>query len=356
MRLVWAEVKSVESDRVGVQRLGVVLDDGATGDALLYTALCESCSCGDRVLLNATAVDLSLGTGGLHFVVAKAGCGVSLDDASAGHVMKARYTPLQRDVLAVEEAESPHASVMATAVSLEGMPVVCCGLHSQVLPVAAAIKQSDRALRIVYVMTDGASLPLAFSDLIPGMLAAGLLDETISAGQAFGGGLEAVTLHSALLAARHVCGADVVIVALGPGITGTSTPFGHGGIAQGEAINAVSALGGRAVAVLRLSFADARARHQGVSHHSLAALATVALGAATIAVPTLPQSQSAEVDNSLQESGVWSRHTRVDVPAAILPDTGELRMRSMGRSPEDDPAFFLAAAAAGTVAAGLCGR
>ena len=205
-------------------------------------------------------------------------------------------------------------------------------------------------------MTDGASLPLTFSDLIPGMLAAGLLSETISAGQAFGGGLEAVTLHSALLAARHVCGADVAIVALGPGIMGTSTPFGHGGIAQGEAINAVCALGGCAVAVLRLSFADARARHRGVSHHSLVALATVALGSATVAVPMLSPPQSVEVDDALQASGVWSRHTRVDVPNATLPDTGELRMRSMGRSAEDDPAFFLAAAAAGTVAAELCGR
>lgn len=353
MRLVWAEVVGITSARAGVQRLDVVLDDGATGDALLYTSLCESCAPGDRVLLNATAVDLALGTGGLHFVIAKAGSGVSLNESSGGHVMKARYTPLQRDVLAVEEAGSPYAPVMAAAVSLEGMPVVCCGLHSQVLPVAAAIKESEPGLRIVYVMTDGASLPLAFSDLIPGMLAAGLLSETISAGQAFGGGFEAVTLHSALLAARHVCGADVAIVALGPGIMGTSTPFGHGGIAQGEAINAVCALGGRAVAVLRLSFADARARHRGVSHHSLAALATVALGSATVAVPALPPSQAAEVDSALLESGVWNRHIRADVPDSILPDTRGLRMHSMGRSPEDDPAFFLAAAAAGAAAAEL---
>ncbi|PKQ38859.1 MAG: DUF3866 domain-containing protein [Actinobacteria bacterium HGW-Actinobacteria-1] len=354
MRLIWASVTAVEDEREGLQRLAVKLDDGVVGTALLYTSLSAPCAEGDRVLLNSTAVDLSLGTGGLFFVVARGGEGVSLDEPSGGHVMKARYTPLQRDVLAVEEASSPHASVMAGASTLSGMPGVCCGLHSQVLPVAAAIKSHNPALRVAYVMTDGASLPLAFSNLVPEMRAAGLIDCTLTAGQAFGGEYEAVTLHSALLAARHVCRADIAVVALGPGIMGTSTPFGHGGIAQGEAINAVGSLGGRPVAVLRISFADARERHHGVSHHTLAALGTIALTPAQVAVPALAPSRAGLVDKALGTAGVWRRHSRVDVPASALPDTRGIRMHSMGRSPEDDPAFFAAAAAAGSVAAGLC--
>lgn len=356
MRLIWADVTAIESERDGLQRLGVRLDDDTPGSALVYTSLCAPCAEGDRVLLNSTAVDLALGTGGLYFVVARGGGGVALDSPSGGHVMKARYTPLQLDVCAVEEESSPHAAVMAEASNLEGMPVVCCGLHSQVLPVAAAIKAHDSALRVAYVMTDGASLPLAFSNLVPAMCEAGLIDNTLTAGQAFGGEFEAVTLHSALLAAKYVCQADVAIVALGPGITGTATPFGHGGIAQGEAINAAAALGGRPVAVLRISFADGRERHHGVSHHTLAALSTIALAPALVAVPALAPPEAVEVAAALEAAGVWNRHHRSDVSPGGLPDSRGVRMHSMGRTPETDPAFFAAAAAAGSTAARLCQR
>ncbi|KAF0209175.1 MAG: DUF3866 family protein [Actinomycetota bacterium] len=351
MRLVWATVSESAGERDGIQQLLASLDDGSTGRAIAYPALSGACAVGERVLLNTTAVDLELGTGGVHFVVARAGKGVVLDDAAAGHVIKLRYTPMQRNVLAVEEQQSPHATVMAGATTLDGVPVVCCGLHSQILPVAAAVKAVDPGLKVVYVMTDGASLPLAFSDLVAAMSRERLLDETITAGQAFGGGLEAVSLHSALLAAKHVACADVIIVSLGPGITGTATPFGHGGVAQGEAINAVAALGGLPIAPLRLSFADKRPRHRGVSHHSLVALGTIALAPAVVVVPLLLPEGADAVEAALEEAGVWRRHIRRDATDTELPDTRGIAMRSMGRTPADDPVFFLAAAAAGTEAA-----
>jgi hypothetical protein len=202
-------------------------------------------------------------------------------------------------------------------------------------------------------MTDQAAMMMAVSDLVRRCEAAGLLDATITAGQAFGGGLEAVTLHSALLAARHVAGAEVVIVGIGPGVVGTGTPFGHGGIAQGEAINATGVLGGRPIAALRLSFADDRERHRGVSHHSLTALGRIALVSALVAVPHLPDDQAGVVDAALEGGGIWVRHERADVAATVLPDLRGVEVRSMGRGPSDDPAFFLAAAAAGRAAASL---
>lgn len=353
MRLVWAEVVRIAEERPGIQRL-VVLLDGASAAAICYPGLSGTCVAGDRVLLNTTAVDLALGTGGAHFVVARDVPAQALDDPSPGHVMKLRYTPLQRDVLAVEESASEYADIMADASELGGMPVVCCGLHSQVLPAVASIKQYDASLRVVYVMTDGASLPLALSDAVADMRRVGLLDATITAGQAFGGDFEAVTLHSALLAARHAAAADIAIVALGPGITGTATPFGHGGVAAGEAVNAVSSLGGRPVAVLRLSFADARERHHGVSHHSLVALGRVALAPAVVAVPTLPATHAEGVEFALERAGIWQRHSRVDVDVAGMPDTRGVPLRSMGRSATDDPVFFAAACAGGIVAARMC--
>jgi hypothetical protein len=360
VRLVWGTVTGVEHDGGGAQHLTVALDDGTLGRAVNYAALSGVCVAADRVLLNTTAVDLDLGTGGLHFVVARAGTGqgIHVDAPSGGHVMKLRYTPIQHDVLAVESPESPHHALMAEVDDLAGMPVVCCGLHSHVPLVAAAIKQVDPALRVAYCMTDQAALPLALSGIVREAEQVGLIDTTITCGQAFGGRFEAVSLHSGLLAARHVAHADVAIVAIGPGVVGTATPFGHGGIAQGEAINAVSVLGGTPVACLRVSFADSRERHRVVSHHSLAALTRVALAPALVAVPMLSDDYAEQLESALEGAGVWEHHYRVQARAGATaaPELRGVTVTTMRRGFSDDPAFFFAAYAAGEVAACSNGR
>ena len=352
MRLIWGTVQAAPPAENGAQRVRVLLD-GSSGPstAVAYAALTGPCAEADRVLCNTTAVDLALGTGGEHFVVARAGEGVSFEDRVPGHIMKLRYTPLQRDVTVVEEPASGYHEIMAEARSLDGMPVVCCGLHSQVPLVAAAVKERSAALRVAYVMTDEASLPLAVSRIVPKLITAGLLDATITSGQAFGGQTEAVNLYSALLAARHVLHADTAVVAIGPGIPGTATPFGHSGIAQGQALNAAVALGGVPIAVLRLSFADERPRHVPVSHQTVTALGTVALAPALVAVPALDEPMGTRVDAALEASGIWARHERRPVRLETLPDTRGVQTRTMGRGAEEDPAFFYAAAAAGRLAA-----
>jgi hypothetical protein len=260
-----------------------------------------------------------------------------------------RYSPLQVDVMSVEEQGSPHHETMKAADGLSGMPVACCGLHSHVPLVAAAIKNADANARVAYCMTDFGALPMALSDVIRGARETGLIDTTISCGHAFGGDLEAVNLHSGMLAARHVAKADVAIVAIGPGVVGTATPLGHGGIAQGEAINAVSALGGEPVAVMRVSFADERSRHHGLSHHTVTALARVALAPCTIPVPHLPDEYADVLEAALDDAGVWERHRRVDAEAGLSapPPMRGVEVTTMGRGITEDPAFFAAAFAAG---------
>lgn len=355
MRLVWGIVTAVDAELEGFQSLDVALDDGGIARAACYVRLTGACVIADRVLVNTTAMDLGLGTGGMHFVVARLGeaKGVAYDAPSGGHIMKMRYTPVQFDVRAVEEQDSPHHAVMREAESLAGMPVACCGLHSQVPLVAAAVKAVDPALRVAYVMSDEAALPLVLSDVVRAAQDAGLLDATVSTGQAFGGTYEAVNLHSGLLAARHVARADVAIAAIGPGVVGTATPMGHGGIAQGEALNAVSSLDGTAVAVLRLSFADTRARHRCVSHHTLTALTRIASHGALVAVPSLPEEYAAQIDVVLEDSGVWKKHVRVDALAGRTPPPPMrgVEVKTMGRGIAEDPAFFAAAFAAGEVCA-----
>ena len=134
-------------------------------------------------------------------------------------------------------------------------------------------------------MTDTAALPFAQSDLVAVLVDAGWLDTTISAGQAFGAEHEAITVHSALLAARHVLGCDVVVVAQGPGNAGSSTTWGWSGLATGDVLNAVHVLRGRAIAVPRVSASDARERHLGLSHHTTTVLSRVLLGSADVVVP-----------------------------------------------------------------------
>lgn len=351
---MWASVAAVEFESAEVQRLAVAVDDGTEGSAVNYLRTAPSCAAGDRVLLNTTAVDLSLGTGGRHFVVARLGTaeGIALDVPAGGHVMKLRYTPLQLDVLSVESQESPHHAVMAGATTVAGMPVVCCGLHSQVPLVAAAAKHLDPSLTIAYCMSDHAALALGLSDVMRATKAAGLIDFTVTCGQAFGGDYEAVNVYSGLLAARHVAHADIAIVAIGPGVVGTATPFGHGGICVGEAINSAHVLGGVPVACLRISFADQRGRHRGVSHHSVSALTQIALAPARVAVPSLPDEFAAIVDDELEAAGVWQRHVRVDAEAGRVasPPMMGVSVTTMGRGIDRDPAFFAAAFAAGEVA------
>jgi hypothetical protein len=182
----------------------------------------------------------------------------------------------------------------------------------------------------------------------------GWLVGTITVGQAFGGDLEAVTLHSGLLAARHVLGADLIVVAQGPGNLGTGTRWGFSGVASGEAVNAAAVLGGRPVASLRISEADPRPRHRGISHHSLTAYGRVALARADVVVPDLPGEFGAAVAEAAK--ALAERHTLVTVSVEGLRDvlaSSPVPLSTMGRNLDQDLAYFLSAAAAGRHAATL---
>ena len=322
--------------------------------ALAYPALTGRPQPGDRVLLNATAVELGLGTGGYALVIALPDR-LPADPPGPGHVIKARYTPMQACVLSADEQGSPHHDVLRDADDLGGMPVVVADLHSA-LPAVLAGLRADLPVPPVtaYVMLDGGALPAWFSRACAGLREAGWLAGTISVGQAFGGDLETVTVHTGLLAARHVLGADVAIVAQGPGNLGTGTRWGFSGVACGEAVNAVAVLGGRPVASLRISEADARDRHRGISHHSLTAYGRVALARADVVVPELDGELGDRVRAQAQQ--LSPRHRLVQVPTGGLEDALRacpVPLSVMGRGLAEDRAYFLAAAAAGRHAARL---
>jgi hypothetical protein len=322
--------------------------------ALAYPALVGAPEVGDRVLLNVSALAKGLGTGGYAFVVALPDRLPADPPTETGHLVKARYTPLQAMVMGVDEQESAHHAVLAEADDLDGLVVVVADLHSAVPAVLAGLRTVRPDARAVYVMTDGGALPMWFSRTVAGLRSAGWLASTVTVGQAYGGELEAVTLHTGLLAARHVARADVVVVAQGPGNLGTGTRWGFSGVAAGEAVNAVAALSGRAVASLRVSDADPRERHRGISHHSLTAYARVALAPADVVVPVLDGAFGDDLRR--QAADLARRHRLVEAPVDGLREALEacpVGLSSMGRGLDEDTAYFLAAAAAGRYAASL---
>lgn len=340
------KVLEVVHERRGFQEVAVLTEDGP-GRAVVLTELTGPVRPGDRVTLNVTAVALSLGTGGRHFVAAVEGR-LPPDPQGPGHLMKLRYTPFQFRCLAAEEGEELPGE-------LGGRPVVVGELHSQLLPAAAALRQRlGPAARLIYVMTDGGALPLAFSETVAAMRAGGLLDGTVTIGHAFGGDCEALNIYSGLLAAAHLLRADAILVMMGPGVAGTASRFGHTGVEQAINADAAGILGGRAILVPRLSFADRRARHYGVSHHTLTVCGRLTQRRSLLALPILPGPQMDVVLQRLAEAGVHLRHELRLVEAGevlSLLAAGPVPARTMGRSPAEDPAFFLAAAAAGFLAA-----
>ena len=340
-------------ERHGLQRVEVDFGDGPER-AYVLTQLTGPVAAGDRVVVNTTAVELGLGTGGWHVIH----WNLARDEwreRGPGHVLKVRYTSLQADVGSTEE----HEVALAEADHVGGMPVVAAGLHSQVPAIAAAFKDAAPDARLVYVMTDGAGLPLALSDLVAALTERGLLDATVTCGQAFGGDYEAVSIHSALAVARHIAGADAAVVAMGPGVAGTGTRLGFSAIEVAPVLDAAAALGGHPVACLRASFADPRPRHRGLSHHSATALGLACRSRVTIPLPLVGGSEEETLRTALMATGLAGRHDLVAVKAPDilgLFDRHGLAVTSMGRPAAADPVFFACAAAAGVLAAEFAAR
>ena len=228
---------------------------------------------GDEVLVNVQAAELGLGSGGFHVLYANLTRGLGLDPEPGAHVMTLPYSPVQQAVRFVEEEGE-------LAENLGGMPVVCCSLHSQVAPAVAGVGED---VRIAYVQLPGGALPVALSDSLRALKERRLVEVAVATDACFDGDAQAVSVASALawVAAE---GFDVAVCGVGPGIVGTGSSLGHGGVAAAEAANVATALSGSPVLAVRVSQGDSRERHRGVSHHTRAVLGLV-LGDVSVAWP-----------------------------------------------------------------------
>ena len=283
----------------------------------------------DEVLVNSQARELELGSGGFDVLYANLTRGLELPAEESAHVVKLPYTPAQLAALHAEEDAE-------LAAELGGMPVVCCSLHSQL---AAACAGLGEGVRVAYVQLEGGALPLGLSDTVRALKERGLLASTVSPGACFGGEVECVNVASALAWAA-AAGHQAVVCAVGPGIVGTGSRLGHGGVAAASAANFANALGGSPVLAVRVSSADERERHRGVSHHTRAVV-ELCRGDVRIAWPRgLEAPEWLEPREEVEVEG-WEE------ACAGLP------LSHMGRGADVEPWFFAAAFAAGRVARGL---
>lgn len=322
--------------------------NGEIQRAYNYPKITGNVNIGDEVVLNTTAVELSLGTGGYHFVISNLS-NIESDFTPGGHIMKLRYTPFQVKVDSVEEQESAYHSKISEFKSLDKMPVVVGTLHSMLTPFAASYKRNNQNKKLVYIMTDGAALPIFLSKNVETLKSKGLVDSTITIGNAFGGDYECVNIYTALITAKEIIKADAVFISMGPGIAGTGTKYGFTGIEQGPILDAVKKLGGIPIAIPRISFADKRDRHKGISHHSITVLKEIVNVDVHIPITLYEESYLKVIKQQIKDNGLGNIHNIVYIQNGKVKDDLDyfgLKVRSMGRSYEQDEEFFKAASTA----------
>jgi hypothetical protein len=313
----------------------VVEVDGEARAAWADTVLLGEMREGDEVVVNVAALDLGLGSGGFDVVHVNLTRGLEGGGGAGGaHVIKLNYTSLQHPVEPVERGWS-EAGVAPR------VPVLVLPLHGHLAPAAWAAAQARPGIRLGFVQTAGGALPGSLSLDVAGLRERGLLCDHVTAGPAYGGEREALSTVGALDAAVSL-GWEAVLVGPGPGIIGSETSLGHGGMAALDSAHAALSLGMSTLISPRLSSGDSRERHRGLSHHTRAVL-DLLLAPADIAVPDAED----EVIDALKETGGGKHRLRVArVDLAAYAASG-LPTRTMGRSLEEDPLFFSAALAAG---------
>jgi len=309
---------------LALRRTVVTAADGAwaqteLGRAWSDPALHPPPEVGDEVVVNVQARELGLGSGGYDLVVANLTRGLGGAAHTGAHVMKLNYTPVQH---AVEPGDGDPAAARGAVATI--------GLHGQLAPLAWAFAQAGGG-RLAYVQTAGGALPGGLSRTVAELRERGLLAAHVTAGPAYGGEREAISTAGAIAAALEGC--DAVVCGPGPGILGSGTALGHGGLVALDSAHAALALGLPAIVVPRMSSSDPRERHRGLSHHTRTVLDLL------LAPVIVPVPDPAAVPDGDRHD--WR-------PASGALDGFPWPKRSMGR---DDPLLFAAAAAGGRVLA-----
>lgn len=322
-------VVSIERPAAGVRGIErmIVEVDGAERAAYADVGMIGGSLAGDEVVVNTEALDLELGSGGSDVVVVNLTRGLDGTGDASRHVMKLNYSPMQTGVDPVEP------KVLEAPI---GKPVGVFQLHGQLAPAVWAAVQERPGVKIGYVQSGGGALPGALSTTVTELRTRGLLVDHLTAAPAYGGEGEAMSTIGALHAGLTDRGWDCAIVGPGPGIIGSGTALGHGGMVALDSAHAALALGCPTVLVARASNGDPRERHQGISHHTCSVLGLL------LAPVTVGLGPGAPVPVELE----GHRWVRAEPDLAGYANSG-LPRRTMGRDMDDDTMFFEQALAGG---------
>jgi hypothetical protein len=335
-------------------------------EAIADIALVGPSHTGDEVIVNVEALDLGLGSGGFDVVHVNLTRGLESSGADSRNVMKLNYTSLQHTVEPVETVGGQSLELPL------GRPAAVLSLHGQLAPVAWAYAQASPGARLGYIQTGGGALPGGHSRTVAALRRQGMLAGHVTAGPAFGGELEAVSVAGALHHGIGVLGWDAAVVGPGPGIVGSSSRLGHGGMVALDSAHVALALGCPTLLVARMSSGDSRERHRGISHHTLSVLELL-LEPVTVALPAGMRSPvgtdlraglgavfggpagarpapALDVERPVRITRHDWRRAEVDLPAYAA---SGLPAETMGRSLAEDPLFFGAALAGGAALAEL---
>jgi hypothetical protein len=356
-----------EGGATAEQRVVVELSAGAGAgqrrEAIADVSLVGRAEVGDELIVNVEALDLGLGSGGFDVVHVNLSRGLAGEGEPGAAVMKLNYTSLQHAVAPVEEdrLELPLQR-----------PVAVLALHGQLAAVAWAFSQAAPGARLGYVQTAGGALPGGHSRTVRALREQGLLAGHLSAGASYGGEGEAMTTAGALHHGLRSLRWDAAVCGPGPGIVGSSSALGHGGMAALDSAHVSLALGCRTLLVARMSTSDDRERHRGISHHTLTVL-DLLLEPVTVALPAGMRSpvgadlraglgavfagrgasrpaNALDVERPVRITRHDWRRAAVDLPAYAA---SGLSSETMGRGLAQDPLFFGAALAGGTALAEL---
>jgi hypothetical protein len=327
--------------------------DGRERRAWADSGLVGEVQPGDEVVVNIEAQDLGLGSGGFDVVHTNLTRGLSGGGVGGAHVMKLNYTSLQH---AVEPVEAPHDEAETQA----SPPVLVIPLHGHLAPAAWAAAKARPGFRLGYVQTAGGALPGAMSRDAAELRSRAMLAGHVTAGPAYGGEHEAMSTLGALEAAASRLGWEGVVAGPGPGILGSATRYGHGGMAALETAHAALALGRATLVAPRLSSADPRPRHRGLSHHTRGVLELLL---APVRVP-VPEVEAELWPTSEEGPGAYDelldvcrdRHDLAVEPVDLDGyESSRLPAMTMGRELREDPLFFAAPLAAGRALARAVG-
>lgn len=340
-------IRSITHKGVSVDGAEVELESGEIRPALSYRKLTGLVEEGDEVLVNIEALDLNLGSGGFDLVLANLTRGLEGEGTDGADTMKLNYTPIQHAVTPIEERTGLDELEMSL-----GLNVGVIALHGQLAATAYSLKWASDGRRVAYIQTGGGALPGSLSNTVGELLERDFIAEHITVSPCFGGQHEAITLVGALKACDDVLDCETVLIGPGPGIQGSASVLGHGGIEALTSSHAAIALGSEPTVIPRASSADSRERHKNLSHHTATVLKLLlAPVTVSIAAEDIGSDLHRDIGDAATEKGHNIVSVSVDEAMAEFAASG-LHAQTMGRSLDDDPLFFRQALAGGLVLAG----